>query len=866
MSLGQYIADNIIIDEIKRSDMPQIKGKSIPEMLEIFDEYGIPYEEIEVKVDMLKPVQEDVKPEKIESIVNDIKSGKKMPPIIISKDLYIIDGHHRWLAYKELDEISIEAIELGYNKEPSLELINKVEDNVDEHIITEAVKNIVAIYSGRFQPFHLGHHYSYEALVKKFGKNNVYIATSDVTGEKSPFNFKEKQKIITTMFGIPKSKVVKVKNPYNPEEILNKFDKTNTAYVVGLGEKDTNRLNGKYYKPYTGKDLNSFEKNGYIYNVPQLQLKINGKTISGTVVRDSFSKELFNKIYPKFNKDIYNLLSKKLVSEDLIIKFLQNKNIQSIVESSKGSGATFDDDGPPAFFGTHHIYKKFSRKRARQVGWSIINYLLGNNEDFYHHPSYPDDGPVTSVSFFPAGVLGKLTPLNQDDLVGIKGFNKWAMHVHRFVELLGWEFIDYAGAERSIKLTEGKLLKEGGAYGHLSNVWEDWDLTFDDLYTLVDISLEGKLELAQEKTDGQNLMFSWIDGKLKAARNAGHTKNFGRNALDIRGIENMFSNRGAIQTAFVEALKDLDKAIRGLSNKQKDKIFKNGKKFMSVEVIYPQTTNVIPYNYSMLVFHGTFEYDKNGKVIKSDKEDARILAGMITQINADIQNTFKIRGPNNLKLPKSQDFSTQKSLFNSRIKNLQTKFKLKSSDSVANYHQAWWKDFIEKQAKSNKYNIPNNVLMDLVKRWAFSDKSVKIIDLRKKIDNDKFRDWMNEFDKNDHSEQLKKNIEPFETIFLQVGSKVLQNMNVFLAINPDDSLKKLKSDINSTILQLKKTGDPSTIEKLNKQLTRLQKSGGFDAIMPTEGITFMFNGKLYKYTGTFAPINQLLGILKFGGR
>ena len=47
---------------------------------------------------------------------------------------------------------------------------------------------------------------------------------------------------------------------------------------------------------------------------------------------------------------------------------------------------------------------------------------------------------------------------------------------------------------------------------------------------------------------------------------------------------------------------DLQNAISGLSNKQKDKIFDEGKKFMSLEVIYPKTANVVPYDKSLYNF------------------------------------------------------------------------------------------------------------------------------------------------------------------------------------------------------------------------------------------------------------------------
>jgi len=50
---------------------------------------------------------------------------------------------------------------------------------------------------------------------------------------------------------------------------------------------------------------------------------------------------------------------------------------------------------------------------------------------------------------------------------------------------------------------------------------------------------------------------------------------------------------------------------------------------------------------------------------------------------------------------------------------------------------------------------------------------------------------------------------------------------------------------------------------LKTQLDRLTALGGIDSIIPSEGVTFMFKGKLYKYTGAFAPVNQILGMLKF---
>ena len=116
-----------------------------------------------------------------------------------------------------------------------------------------------------------------------------------------------------------------------------------------------------------------------------------------------------------------------------------------------------------------------------------------------------------------------------------------------------------------------------------------------------------------EKLDGQNLTFSVKDGRVVFARNKGQIKNFGQNALDVAGIRQMFAGRGNIEKSFGNAAQDLQSAIDALPENQREELFGNGRKFMNVEVIFPDTKNVIPYDKPVLVFHGTIEYDKEDR-------------------------------------------------------------------------------------------------------------------------------------------------------------------------------------------------------------------------------------------------------------
>jgi len=178
------------------------------------------------------------------------------------------------------------------------------------------IKKIVVVYAGRFQPFHKGHYAAYKKLVDKFGQDSVYIGTSNDTNDsKSPFDFNEKKKIATTMFGIPSNHFVNIKNPYKPVEILKPFDGKTTQYIAAVGEKDAERLRGKYFKPYQGKAGYGYEEIGYVYPVPAEQ-----NPISGTDVRKGLggdvegAKKFFLKAYPKFNKEIFQMITDKMKS------------------------------------------------------------------------------------------------------------------------------------------------------------------------------------------------------------------------------------------------------------------------------------------------------------------------------------------------------------------------------------------------------------------------------------------------------------------------------------------------------------------------------------------------------------------------
>jgi hypothetical protein len=994
-----------------------------------------------------------------------------------------------------------------------------------KRILVEEVKQEVVVYAGRFQPFHAGHYATYEHLVKKFGKQNVFVGTSNQQGgPRHPFNFKEKREIMMKMFNIPSSQIVQVKNPYQPSEVLNKFDSKTTAFITVVGEKDEARLGGKYFKKYDGKPESGYIDQGYVYVSPMQK-----NSISGTDVRnwlsasdDSQRKAGFKKAYPKFDPKIYNLISTRLMKvESVMESFFKSFDIKSLLEGSeygaeagepdtmfvlpgktrklgmknsgqkddvwfvnggyvqmhfpvadviispdakgtadyyqysskrnirnntdleippvsddftsakqgrkqvdvqnlKTEGSTMNpislamvDNGPAFSWTNKERYEKANNEIAKRLGFEVVDWMLGTDLE----TQFVEDRP-TQVSYYPksnrpadrdysdwksdiektatavgiefinfldkkeiglnedlfgtslklkpyetlmvksvvafmmdkfnfkakiivkkkekAGMIGDIS-LNSNSVDG----NKFYLHfnpnqsykriiqsmIHELThvkqvsknELLPnkdytailWKGKEYIGAKeygRLMKtdvasyvklpweveansnmtslypqfikskywlelkgkddtldyiintnentLNEG-LLVEGGAYGHMAHPFDtEMNLTFGDLKQIIGGALNGELELAREKTDGQALAISWRDDKgLIAARNKGHLANRGEKALDISGVASKFGGRGGLTDAYNFAMKDLTSAIKGLSKAQRDKIFKQGAKFMNLEVIWPTSVNVIPYGQALLIFHNTTEYNEAGVAIGSDQSDAKILAGMIKQINQTIQSQYTIQGPPVAQLPKSQKLTSLKSKFDGQLSKLQKQFNLKDTDGVAEYHQKWWENFVDTKSPST---LDNKTKMGLVKRWAFYDKGFRLDS--KNIEDPKVLSWAQGVDKNDHAKIQKDNIRPFEDIFLGVGSEVLSFMSSVITANPDMAVRSMKDRLDQTVKDVQKGGDPKKIAKLKLELQRLAAIGGKDKIVPNEGIVFVYKGNTYKLTGTFAPLNQILGL------
>ena len=203
---------------------------------------------------------------------------------------------------------------------------------------------IVVTYPGRFQPFHQGHADVFKQLQKKFGMENVYIATSnDQSSAKSPFSFSDKYQLMTAA-GVPGDKIIETNTMYSVPEGVNP---ANTIFITAVGAPDADRLNPDtvlkrdkkdkdgniikpagspgYYKIWANiEQAITADQHGYVTVIPEIKKSIkildqDYDVSHGTEVRnlwnavrdnDDAKQEFLKQLYGKYSQHLEQIFNK----------------------------------------------------------------------------------------------------------------------------------------------------------------------------------------------------------------------------------------------------------------------------------------------------------------------------------------------------------------------------------------------------------------------------------------------------------------------------------------------------------------------------------------------------------------------------
>jgi len=261
--------------------------------------------------------------------------------------------------------------------------------NLFENYITEAGPQLVVLYPGRFQPFHLGHKEVFASLQNMFGRDSVFIATSNKTElPKSPFNFSDKT-IFMNAAGIPSDRILEVASPYKLPE---RFKPENTIFIVAVGAPDRDRLkpdsvkkdgSESYFKTFKSiAESTTAEKHGYVIIAEERHkvIEINGQQVDvshGTQSREAWNavrnnptqrSQFLLQMYGRDDPELGRILDKipTTVNEEAAgVGVVKNSKDPRYVMATMGDQNDVTAATLPKMMSGYHLTKKYKKLKAK---------------------------------------------------------------------------------------------------------------------------------------------------------------------------------------------------------------------------------------------------------------------------------------------------------------------------------------------------------------------------------------------------------------------------------------------------------------------------------------------------------------------
>jgi nicotinic acid mononucleotide adenylyltransferase len=401
----------------------------------------------------------------------------------------------------------------------------------------------------------------------------------------------------------------------------------------------------------------------------------------------------------------------------------------------------------------------------------------------------------------------------------------------------------------------------GGKAGHLQHLYENPSITFGEIKQIFKKINDGKM-LVTEKCDGQNLLLSYsvTEGKTKAARNNNHLLQGGISSNRI----NELAENIDFQKSIMEAFSSFEETVKKLSLEEQIDIFgPNTNYYYNTELQDPNNSNVFKYDTKKICIHRTGHLlnNKYNGVITEDilADQFNRLEEVINKqiITENITDKFvvTINPIRNIQPLKN------KTCYETAMHKLQSEMlvsKMTYKSSLAEY-------ILERMDREITNIVPEltkEAKVILLKRLM----KVKEVTAKNvyKVLNETNNSHLIEKVKNiiDNEGKLhKKCISPIEEVITEYGAGVLNEFSSFSIKDPITENIRIKRKLKEIITAVNMSNDIQAKTFINNQLARMKK---FDNTNLTcEGIVFKFNGDVYKMTGFFSPLNQILGMTKY---
>lgn len=407
--------------------------------------------------------------------------------------------------------------------------------------------------------------------------------------------------------------------------------------------------------------------------------------------------------------------------------------------------------------------------------------------------------------------------------------------------------------------TSGKQeANDSGLNGHLMHLYDNRDLTFGEIKSILIDASKASLEQVTEKMDGMNLVFTYdlSEDAVKVSR--GSEIKFG--GMTAEDLAEKFKGRGQIEAAFKTAYRVVAGALTTVPDKVKAAVFgPAGNRWYSMEIIYAENPNVIQYDSNNVVFHGWPVFDRSPTgVVKFVSNDSGIetLAKYISKMQKAVEDTgWHVKGPTFVRMQKLTDGT----ILNDTLIKLNLAMSeagVTDADNIRQYLKNRFEDEV------SMLRLSPRISAAVVARCVEEPGCPTLTDIKKTSDKMAHGN-ITSFVKNSPA-MTKTFMLPLEVAINGFAVELLRGLKSELVGDSGGEVQRLRDEVDRVIKSVEETGDPGELEILKRQMKRL---GSVDNITsPVEGVVFRYKGNAYKFTGAFSAMNQILGIVKYKRR
>jgi hypothetical protein len=413
------------------------------------------------------------------------------------------------------------------------------------------------------------------------------------------------------------------------------------------------------------------------------------------------------------------------------------------------------------------------------------------------------------------------------------------------------------------KIRGKRLLLEGGVAGHLAHLYDNPDLSYSDMEEILSTAARGEL-VGTEKTDGYNIYLSYVDGEARYARNKGDMRKGGSNTADLAA--RVFKGGDGVKRVYQASFNAFEKAVRSLIPEEQEMLFgAEAPVFLNTEIQGPGASNVVNYDANVLSIHasGHKQYiEESDTVIDvKDTDVARISQALDDVLDrfeeATMDEPFSVRKTAALQLQALSD----RSILEDTLRRM-NHAGFSGNITIGQYTDMKLTPIIKRAVPSaNK-----EVIAHIIDHMKAVKGRVNIRKVRKMLRDEQEVAGLNQLlEKNNKKKLLGEIIEPIEDAIHDFAVEMLKGLESAYILDNANELGRLRDEVATAIDKIQTYDGPGKDEAHEILIRQLKKLKSHDNVnTAVEGFVFTWNGQMYKFTGNFAPINQILGLFRYG--